>query len=120
MDISTPLAERMRPKTFEDYVSHSEIVGEGTPLRRVIASGYIPSMIFWGPPGSGKTTLAHILSQEIKRPFYSLSAINAGVKDVRDAISRAEFCALNILTFDLELEGTDWLFGGSTSPSWLA
>lgn len=90
MDISTPLAERMRPSTFEEYVSHSEIVGEGTPLRRVIASGYIPSMIFWGPPGSGKTTLAHILSQEIKRPFYSLSAINAGVKDVRDVISRAE------------------------------
>lgn len=90
MDISTPLAERMRPSTFEEYVSHSEIVGEGTPLRRVISSGYIPSMIFWGPPGSGKTTLAHILSQEIKRPFYSLSAINAGVKDVRDVISRAE------------------------------
>ncbi|MDD4820460.1 MAG: replication-associated recombination protein A [Flavobacteriales bacterium] len=87
--MTTPLAERMRPQTFEDYVSQSKIVGKGTPLRRVIESGYIPSMIFWGPPGSGKTTLAYILSREIKRPFYSLSAINAGVKDVRDVIAKA-------------------------------
>ena len=89
MDISTPLAERMRPEDFDGYVSQASIVGEGTPLRRVIDSGYLPSMIFWGPPGSGKTTLALILAKKIDRPFYSLSAINAGVKDVRDVIAKA-------------------------------
>ena len=89
MDITTPLAERMRPETFDDYVAQTKIVGKGTPLRRVIESGYLPSMIFWGPPGSGKTTLAYILAKETKRPFYSISAINAGVKDVREVIARA-------------------------------
>ncbi len=89
MDITTPLAERMRPDDFDGYVSQASIVGEGTPLRRVLDSGYVPSMIFWGPPGSGKTTLAHILAKKIDRPFYSISAINAGVKDVRDVIAKA-------------------------------
>ena len=89
MDITTPLAERMRPEDFEGYVSQASIVGPGMPLRRVIESGYLPSMIFWGPPGSGKTTLAHILAKKIDRPFYSISAINAGVKDVRDVIAKA-------------------------------
>lgn len=89
MDITTPLAERMRPETFDDYVAQTKIVGKGTPLRRVIESGYLPSMIFWGPPGSGKTTLAYILAKETERPFYSISAINAGVKDVREVIARA-------------------------------
>lgn len=89
MDITTPLAERMRPETFDDYVAQTKIVGKGTPLRRVIESGYLPSMIFWGPPGSGKTTLAYILAKETERPFYSISAINSGVKDVREVIARA-------------------------------
>lgn len=89
MDITTPLAERMRPEDFDGYVAQTSIVGPGTPLRRVIESGYVPSMIFWGPPGSGKTTLAHILAKKIDRPFYSISAINAGVKDIRDVIARA-------------------------------
>lgn len=89
MDITTPLAERMRPEDFDGYVAQTSIVGSGTPLRRVIESGYVPSMIFWGPPGSGKTTLAHILAKKIDRPFYSISAINAGVKDIRDVIARA-------------------------------
>lgn len=89
MDITTPLAERMRPDDFDGYVAQRSIVGPGTPLRRIIESGYVPSMIFWGPPGSGKTTLAHILAKKIDRPFYNISAINAGVKDVRDVIAKA-------------------------------
>lgn len=81
-----PLAERIRPKNLDEYVGQKHLVGQGAILRKVIDSGAIPSMIFWGPPGVGKTTLALIISQTLKRPFYQLSAINAGVKDVREVI----------------------------------
>src|ERR1700761_4529504 len=84
-----PLAERMRPKTLDDYVGQKHLVGKGAVLRKAIESGNLPSMIFWGPPGVGKTTLAYIISQTLDRPFFSLSAINSGVKEVREVIETA-------------------------------
>jgi len=84
-----PLAERLRPKTLDDYVGQKHLVGPGAVLRKAIESGNLPSMIFWGPPGVGKTTLAYIISQQLDRPFFSLSAINSGVKDVREVIEKA-------------------------------
>jgi len=84
-----PLAERMRPKTLDDYVGQKHLVGQGAVLRKAIESGSLPSMIFWGPPGVGKTTLAYIISQTLSKPFFSLSAINSGVKDVREVIEKA-------------------------------
>ena len=84
-----PLAERMRPKNLDDYVGQKHLVGKGAVLRKAIESGSLPSMLFWGPPGVGKTTLAYIISQTLDRPFFSLSAINSGVKDVRDVIETA-------------------------------
>jgi putative ATPase len=84
-----PLAERMRPKTLDDYAGQKHLVGKGAVLRKAIESGALPSMIFWGPPGVGKTTLAYIISQTLFRPFFSLSAINSGVKDVREVIEKA-------------------------------
>ncbi|RYD91834.1 MAG: AAA family ATPase, partial [Sphingobacteriales bacterium] len=84
-----PLAERMRPKSLDDYVGQKHLVGPGAVLRKAIESGTLPSMIFWGPPGVGKTTLAYIISQSLFRPFFSLSAINSGVKDVREVIEKA-------------------------------
>ncbi|MES2279387.1 MAG: replication-associated recombination protein A [Bacteroidota bacterium] len=84
-----PLAERMRPATLNDYVGQKHLVGPGAVLRKAIESGSLPSMIFWGPPGVGKTTLAYIISQSLYRPFFSLSAINSGVKDVREVIEKA-------------------------------
>ena len=89
MNAHIPLAERMRPRTLDDYMGQGHLVGEDALLGRVIKSGTIPSMILWGPPGVGKTTLATIISQTLKRPFYSLSAINSGVKEVREVIQRA-------------------------------
>jgi len=80
----------MRPKRITDYIGQSHIVGEGAVLRNAMAQGNIPSMIFWGPPGVGKTSLAFLLAEELKRPFYALSAIQSGVKDVREVIDRAE------------------------------
>ena len=88
--MSTPLAERLRPQTLDEYIGQSHLVGKGAVLRRMIDSGRIPSIIFWGPPGVGKTTLAHIISNTIKAPFYKLSAVNSGVKDVRDVIEKAK------------------------------
>jgi len=85
-----PLAERMRPNTIDDYVGQQHIIGEDAVLRNAIQQNNIPSMILWGPPGVGKTTLAHIISKQLNRPFFSLSAINSGVKDVREVIEKAE------------------------------
>ncbi|MCJ8208145.1 replication-associated recombination protein A [Mucilaginibacter sp. RS28] len=84
-----PLAERMRPRSLNDYSGQKHLIGEGAVLRKAIESGNLPSMIFWGPPGVGKTTLAYIISQTLYRPFFSLSAINSGVKDVREVIEKA-------------------------------
>ncbi len=89
MKPSIPLAERMRPKSLADYVGQKHLVGEGAVLRRAVESKTLPSIILWGPPGVGKTTLANILATELKRPFYSLSAINSGVKDIREVIEKA-------------------------------
>lgn len=85
-----PLAERMRPKTLGEYVGQKNLVGEGAILRRMIDGKRLSSIILWGPPGVGKTTLARIISQELNRPFYTLSAISSGVKDVRDVIEKAK------------------------------
>jgi putative ATPase len=84
-----PLAERMRPQSLDEYVGQKHIVGPDAVLRKAIQSSQLPSMIFWGPPGVGKTTLAYIISQTLDRPFFNLSAINSGVKDIREVIDKA-------------------------------
>lgn len=84
-----PLAERLRPKGLSDYVGQKKVIGEGSALRNAIRNKLLPSIIFWGPPGVGKTSLALIIANELKRPFYILSAINSGVKDVREVIEKA-------------------------------
>lgn len=87
---STPLAERMRPYTLEEYIGQNHLLAEGASLRRALDAGVLPSIILWGPPGVGKTTLAQIIANKLKRPLSTLSAISSGVKDVRDVIQRAE------------------------------
>jgi putative ATPase len=87
---SIPLAERMRPKSLDDIVGQQHLLSPRSVLRKAIETGRIPSMIFWGPPGVGKTTLARVIAQEAKRPFFALSAINSGVKDIREVISKAK------------------------------
>jgi putative ATPase len=90
MSFLAPLAERMRPKSLDEYIGQEHLLKEGASLRRALDSGLIPSMIFWGPPGVGKTTLAQLISNHLKRPFHTLSAISSGVKDVREIITRVE------------------------------
>ncbi len=85
-----PLAERLRPKTLDDYIGQKHLVGEGAVLRRMIDSGHISSFILWGPPGVGKTTLAQIIANKLQTPFYTLSAVTSGVKDVREVIDKAK------------------------------
>lgn len=102
--MNIPLAERIRPQKLEDYISQLHLVGENGALSMQIANGAIPSMLLWGAPGTGKTTLAQIIAQTSNRPFYSLSAINSGVKDIRDVIEKAKkgggiFTAKNPILF---------------------
>ncbi|MFL3662294.1 MAG: replication-associated recombination protein A, partial [Polaribacter sp.] len=102
--MNEPLAERIRPKTLDDYVSQQHLVGEHGILTNLIQQGVIPSLILWGPPGIGKTTLANIIATTSNRPFYTLSAISSGVKDVRDVIEKAKksgglFTAKNPILF---------------------
>ena len=90
MTSNQPLAERLRPNSLENYLGQKHLVGEKAVLRKMIESGNISSFILWGPPGVGKTTLAKIIANQLNRPFYNLSAVNSGVKDVREVIAKAE------------------------------
>lgn len=97
---SPPLAERMRPSKLDDLIGQQHLVGPGGIVRVAIGSGNIPSMILWGPPGVGKTTIANIIANEVKRPFHTLSAVSAGVKDVREVIEKAKHASRPILFID--------------------
>ena len=88
--MNTPLAERMRPLTLDEYIGQPHLLGPNAPLRKSMEAGVLPSLIFWGPPGVGKTTLANLIATHLKRPFYRLSAISSGVKEVREVIQQAE------------------------------
>src|SRR5574344_1151865 len=87
---SQPLAERLRPKTLDEYIGQKHLVGQGAVLRQMIDAGHVPSFILWGPPGVGKTTLAYIISNKLNAPFYTLSAVSSGVKEVREVIEKAK------------------------------
>jgi putative ATPase len=100
MDFDSPLAERMRPSTLDQLVGQEHLTGENGVIRKALHLGNIPSMILWGPPGVGKTTIANIIAHEAKKPFYTLSAVNAGVKDVREVIEKAKHSPRSILFID--------------------
>ena len=102
-----PLAERLRPKTLDEYIGQQHLVGEGAILRQMLDRGTLSSFILWGPPGVGKTTLARIIARQLERPFYTLSAVTSGVKDVRDVIDKAKRHAAN----------TSGLFGVSANEN---
>src|SRR3954469_5727812 len=89
MNSSAPLAERMRPQTLDELVGQEHLTGKGSILRTALEQGKIPSMILWGPPGTGKTTIANIIAHSLHAPFYTLSAISSGVKEVREVIDQA-------------------------------
>ena len=99
MKSTIPLAERLRPTTLDDYIGQKHIIGENAVLRRAIESSRNPSMIFWGPPGVGKTTLAYIISKQVKRQFFQLSAVSSGVKEVREVIDRARMAPMAPILF---------------------
>ena len=101
-----PLAERLRPKTLNDYIGQKHLVGEGAVLRQMIEKGNLSSFILWGPPGVGKTTLARIIAHQLERPFYTLSAVTSGVKEVREVIDKAKrFAAMNSGLFGSQESG---------------
>src|SRR5882762_9672111 len=96
----SPLAERMRPSTLDDLIGQEHLVGVNGIIRKAVQSGNVPSMILWGPPGVGKTTIANIIAHEVKRPFHTISAVSAGVKDVREIIEKAKYTSRAILFID--------------------
>lgn len=98
--MAQPLAERLRPQTLDDIAGQSHLTGNGSMLRKALDQGHIPSMIFWGPPGTGKTSLANVIAQTLKIPFFTLSAISSGVKDIREVIERAQAESEAILFID--------------------
>jgi len=100
LDSTLPLAERMRPARLDELVGQEHLTGPGSVLRKAIQYGNIPSMILWGPPGVGKTTIANIIANEANKPFYTLSAVSAGVKDIREIIDKARTSARVILFID--------------------
>ncbi len=100
LESTSPLAERMRPARLEDLIGQQHLTGKDGIIRKAIQAGNVPSMILWGPPGVGKTTIANIIANEVKRPFHTLSAVNAGVKDVREVIDRAKRTGKAILFID--------------------
>jgi putative ATPase len=99
-ELVAPLAERMRPKRLEDVIGQEHITGNGSILQSALASKLVPSMIFWGPPGVGKTTLAQIVAQEAGLPFFQLSAINSGVKEIREVIELSKKQSKTVVFID--------------------
>ena len=105
-----PLAERLRPKTLNEYIGQKHLVGEGAVLRQMIENGNLSSFILWGPPGVGKTTLARIIAHQLERPFYTLSAVTSGVKEVREVIDKAKrFAAMG--SGQLAIGDGQWAMG---------